>query len=178
MSSMGQIFQVSKRETGFAVLGPHRLKEFSLIGTASEGKFTVYDTDTAPVAGTYSQSGTTVTVTDTDHGLATGDVVGICFGTGTGGTATSGNYSITVTTANAFTITMLNSDTITGTPGCNYVANSGANQETPKRWLLCKGVAAGDSFANAFTVPNSGMVTKLGTYFLMSNLLEADMFYE
>ena len=118
MNSLSQVFQVSKRESGFAVLGPHRLKEFSFIGTASEGKFTVYDTDTAPVAGTYAQSGTTVTVTDTDHGLATGDVVGICFATGTGGTACSGNYSITVVDANTFTITMLNSDTITNDPAC------------------------------------------------------------
>ena len=62
MNSLSQVFQVSKRESGFAVLGPHRLKEFSIIGTASEGKLTVYDTDTAPVAGTYAQSGTTVTV--------------------------------------------------------------------------------------------------------------------
>lgn len=178
MDSLAQVFQVSKRETGFAVLGPRRLKEFSLIGTASEGKFTVYDTDTAPVAGTYAQSGTTVTVTDTDHGLSTGDVVGICFAVGTGGTATSGNYSITVVNANTFTITMLNSDTITGDPACNYVANSGPNQPTPKRWLMCKGVAAGDTFANTFKVPNSGFSAKLGVYFLMSNLLEADMFYE
>jgi hypothetical protein len=178
VSSVSQVFQVSKRESGFAILGPHRLKEFSLIGTASEGKFTVYDTDTAPVAGTYAQSGTTVTVTDADHGLTTGDVVGICFATGTGGTATSGNYPITVTGANTFTITMLNSDTITGTPACNYVANSGANQKNPKRWLMCKGVAAGDSFANAFSVPGNGFSTKLGAYFLMSNLLEADVFYE
>ena len=178
MNSLSQIFQVSKRESGFAVLGPHRLKEFSIIGTASEGKLTVYDTDTAPVAGTYAQSGTTVTVTDVGHGLATGDVVGICFASGTGGTATSGNYSITVVDADTFTITMLNSDTITDTPACNYVANSGANQTNPKRWLMCKGVAAGDSFANVFTVPNSGFVTKRGVYFLMSNLLEADMFYE
>ena len=178
MSSLSQIFQVSKRESGFAVLGPHRLKEFSLIGTASEGKFTAFDTDTAPLAGTYAQAGTTVTITDNDHGLATGDVIGVCFGTGTGGTACSGNYSITVTGANTFTVTMLNSDTITAGAACNYVANSGANQTTPKRWLLCKGVAAGDSFANTFTVPESGMLTRLGTYFLMSNLLEADMFYE
>jgi len=121
VNSLSQVFQVSKRESGFVVLGPHRLKEFSIIGTASEGKLTVYDTDTAPVAGTYAQSGTTVTVTKTDHGLSTGDVVGICFATGTGGTATSGNYPITVTASNTFTITMLNSDTITNTPACNYV---------------------------------------------------------
>ena len=178
MNSLSQVFQVSRRESGFAVLGPHRLKEFSIVGTANEGKLTVYDTDTAPVAGTYAQTGTVVTVTDTSHGLSTDDVVGICFASGTGGTATSGNYPITVVDANTFTITMLNSVTITGTPACNYVANSGPNQAKPKRWLMCKGVAAADSFANTFTVPNSGFVTKRGVYFLMSNLLEADMFYE
>lgn len=178
MGSLSQIFQVSRRESGFAVLGPHRLKTFSIIGTANEGKLTVFDTDAAPVSGTYGQSGTTVTVTDVDHGLSTGDVVGICFGTGTGGTATSGNYPITVTSADAFTITMLNSDTITNDPACNYVANSGAKQRTPKRWVMCKGVAANDSFANVFDVPNDGFITQLGTYFVISNLLEVDMFYE
>lgn len=178
MDSLSQIFQVSKRESGFAVLGPHRLKEFSIIGTASAGKLTVFDTDTAPVAGTYAQSGTTVTVTDTGHGLATGDVIGICFSTGTGGTACSGNYSITVTDANTFTVTMLNSDAITAGAACIYVANSGANQATPKRWLMCKGTAAGDSYANNFPIPNSGFRTNLGTYFNMSNLLETDVFYE
>ena len=178
MNSLSQVFQVSKRESGFAVLGPHRLKEFSIVGTASEGKLTVFDTNTAPVSGTYGQSGTTVTVADTGHGLSTGDVVGICFSTGTGGTACSGNYPITVTTADAFTVTMLNSDTITNDPACVYVANSGSNQAKPKRWLMCKGVAANDSFANVFTVPNSGFVTTLGVYFVMTNLLEADMFYE
>ncbi len=178
MSGLSQIYQAGRRESGFAVLGVHRLKEFSIVGTASEGKLTVYDTDTAPVSGTYGQSGTTVTVTDTAHGLSTGDVVGICFEAGTGGTATSGNYSITVTGADTFTITMLNSDTITNTPACHYVANSGPNQENPKRWLMCKVVAAGDSFANTFQIPNEGFVTRRGTYFLMSNLLEADVFYE
>lgn len=178
MDSLSQIYQVSKRESGFAVLGRHRLKEFSLIGTASEGKLTVYDTDTAPIAGTYGQSGTTVTVTDNGHGLATGDMVGICFETGTGGTATSGNYEITVTDANNFTVTMLNSDTITNDPACNYVAYTPGPNVTPKRWLLCKGISANDTFANVFQVPNSGFVSRLGAYFLMSNLLEADMFYE
>ena len=178
MNSLSQIYQVSKRESGFAVLGNHRLKEFSLVGTASAGKLTVFDTDTAPVSGTYGQSGTTVTVTDNGHGLATGDMVGICFDTGTGGTAVSGNYEITVTGVNTFTITMLNSDTITNDPACTYVANSGSGDPTPKRWLMCKGIAAADTFANVFQVPNSGFITRLGTYFVMSNLLEADMFYE
>ena len=115
---------------------------------------------------------------DTGHGLSTGDVVGIDFSTGTGGTACSGNYSITVTTADAFTVTMLNSDTITGSPACVYVANDGPSQKKPKRWLMSKGVAENDAFANVFNIPNSGFVTTLGVYFVMTNLLEADMFYE
>lgn len=178
MNSLSQVFQVSKRESGFVVLGPHRLKEFSIVGTASEGKLTVFDTDTAPESGTYGQTGFTVTVTDTGHGLSTGDVVGICFGTGTGGTATSGNYLIIVTSVNAFTVTMLNSDEITADPTCIYVANKGSNQPKPKRWLMCKGVAANDSFANVFGIPNSGFITTLGVYFFMTNLLEADVFFE
>lgn len=178
MNSLSQVFQASRRESGFVVLGAHRLKEFSIIGTATAGKLTIFDTDTAPISGTYGQSGTTVTVTDVDHGLSTGDMVGLCFGNGTGGTATSGNYEITVTGADTFTVTMLNSDTITDDPDCVYVANSGSNQPTPKRWLMCKGVAAGDSFANVFTIPNNGFISKLGVYFVMTNLQEADMFYE
>jgi hypothetical protein len=149
-----------------------------MVGTASASKLTVYDTDTAPVAGTYGQSGTTVTVTDVGHGLATGDIVGICFDTGTGGTAQSGNYEITVADADTFTVTMLNSDTITNDPACNYVSYTPGSGVTPKRWVMCKSLAANDTFANVFQVPNSGFVTKLGAYFLMSNLFEVDMFYE
>lgn len=178
MNSLSQVQQVTRRESGFALLGVHRLKLISFVGTATAGKLTVFDTDTAPVSGTYAQTGTTVTVTDAGHGLSTGDVVGICFETGTGGTATSGNYPITVTGADTFTITMLNSDTITGTPACLYVANSGSKQPIPKRWLMCKNVSASDIFSNYIEIPNSGFLTKRGTYFNMTNLSEAEAFYE
>jgi len=43
---------------------------------------------------------------------------------------------------------------------------------------MCKGVAANDSFANVFSIPNEGFIVRRGVYFLMSNLLEADVFYE
>jgi hypothetical protein len=159
-------------------LGLTDLKSSQSLAPPVKESLAVFDTNTAPVSGTYGQSGTTVTVADTGHGLSTGDVVGIDFSTGTGGTACSGNYSITVTTADAFTVTMLNSDTITGSPACVYVANDGPSQKKPKRWLMSKSVAANDAFANVFSVPNSGFVTTLGVYFVMTNLLEADMFYE
>ena len=178
MKSLSQIFQGHRHESGFVALGRHRLKEFSIIGTASAGIFVCFDTDTAPETGTYAQSGTTVTVTDTAHGLSTGDVIGINFAVGTGGTAQPGNYEITVTTANAFTVTMLNSDTITGTPACQYVANSGNNQANPKRWLMSKHTSAADTFANVFQIPNNGFLVRNGIYFLMTNLTEADVFYE
>ena len=178
MQSLSQINQGHRHESGFVVLGRRRLKEFSVIGTASAGIIDVFDTDTAPEAGTYAQSGTTVTVTDTGHGLATGDIVGIAFETGTGGTAQPGNYEITVTTANAFTVTMLNSDTISGTPACRYVATTPGPNVTPKRWLMSKRTAAADTFANVFQIPNSGFVTTYGVYFHMANLDEADVFYE
>lgn len=178
MQSLSQIQQGHRHESGFVVLGRRRLKEFCLVGTASAGLLDVFDTDTAPESGTYAQSGTTVTVTDNGHGLSTGDIVGISFSTGTGGTAQPGNYEITVTGVNTFTVTMLNSDTITGTPACRYVATTPAANVTPKRWLMSKHTSAADTYANVFQIPNEGFICTYGAYFHMANLLEADVFYE
>lgn len=177
-STIAQIFQGHRHESGFVVLGRHRLKEVSLVGTASAGILDIFDTDTAPESGTYAQSGTTITVTDADHGLSTGDVVGISFSIGTGGTGQSGNYEITVTSSSAFTVTMLNSATITGDPACRYVASTPSPNTFPRRWLMSKHTSAGDTFANTFGIPNQGFIATKGIYFFMSNLLEADIFYE
>ena len=57
----------------------------------------------SPVSATYSRTLTTVTVTKTAHGLTMGNRVSIKF---TSGTATSGTYSVTVLTADTFTITV------------------------------------------------------------------------
>jgi hypothetical protein len=54
------------------------------------------------LSGTYSQTGTTVTVTATAHGLITGNVVYLDI---TSGTAVDGSYSVTVTGVNTFTVT-------------------------------------------------------------------------
>ncbi len=176
--SISQIFQGHRHESGFVAMGRHRIKEVSLVGTASAGLLDVFDTDVAPESGTYAQSGTTVTVTDTGHGLSTGDVVGISFSTGTGGASQPGNYEITVTTANAFTVTMLNSDTITGTPACRYVATTPQKGGTNRRWLMSKHTSASDTYANTFSIPNQGFIVTKGIYLHMANLLEADVFYE
>ena len=51
--------------------------------------------------GTYSQSGTTITVTINGHGLSTGASVTLNF---TSGTATDGTFTVTGTTTNTFTV--------------------------------------------------------------------------
>jgi len=176
--SISQVFQGHRHQSGFVAMGRHRIKEVSLVGTATAGLLDIFDTDAAPESGTYAQSGTTVTVTDTGHGLSTGDIVGISFSQGTGGTAQPGNYEITVTTANAFTVTMLNSNTITGTPACRYVATTPQRSDTNRRWLMSKHTAASDTFANTFSIPNQGFIVTKGIYLHMANLLEADVFFE
>ena len=61
------------------------------------------------VAGTYTRSGTTITVTKTAHGLTVDDSIHLVF---TSGGATSNTYTVkTVANANTFTVT----DTATGT---------------------------------------------------------------
>jgi len=62
--------------------------------------------------GTYSQTGTTMTVTLTAHGLVTGDRVWLSCTTGDGN---SDLYSVTVTDANTFTVTSVTSGSATGT---------------------------------------------------------------
>jgi hypothetical protein len=54
------------------------------------------------LTGTYSQTGTTVTVTITGHGYITGSIAYLDF---TSGTAVDGAYTVTVTDANTFTVT-------------------------------------------------------------------------
>lgn len=70
----------------------------------------------ADIAGTFSRSGTTVTVTITSHGLIVGNLVFIDFGAGTGTVAPDGMYVVaTVTDANNFTVTSAASASGTGT---------------------------------------------------------------
>ena len=63
------------------------------------------------ITGTYSQSGTTVTVTITGHGLATGALVSLDF---TSGTAVDGTFTATVTDADTFTVVADASATTSG----------------------------------------------------------------
>ena len=79
--------------------------------------------------GTYSQSGTTVTITITNHGLAIGDVVTIDYTTGS---ATDGDFSIaTAADQNTFTVTAASSATNSGNVS---VTLSGAGKYVCQSW--------------------------------------------
>ena len=153
--------------SGFVVLGRNRLKAVSMVGTATAGTLDIFDTTTAPVAATYARSGTTITVTKTAHGLATGDVVGLAFATASGTSGTNGNYVITVTSSSVFTVTDINSGTIAALTVATYAS----------LWVASYDSGAGDLFGNFALIPGEGVLIKNGIYLNMSNITSANVYY-
>ena len=153
--------------SGFLTKFGTRVKGISIKGTASAGQFDLFDTTTAPVAATYGRTSATITVTSNGHGLKVGDKVGIAFEAGTGGTATSGNYVVATATTNTFTVTDINSGSITAGAVCNY---AGA-------WLVSFRLTAGDTFANYWLIPGEGILARDGLYAKMTNLTSSSIFY-
>ena len=160
--------QAHLNASGFMVINRTRVRGISFNGTATAGYVSLFDTTTAPITtATYGRSGTTITITQSAHGLATGDMIGIDFAAGTGGTATNGNYIVTVTNSSTFTVTDINSGTITGSPAMVYAS----------RWLLSYDVAASDSFNNSPFIPGEGVVAVNGVYAQMSNVVACNIYY-
>jgi len=153
--------------SGFVVLGRNRLKAVSMVGTATAGTLDIFDTTTAPVAATYERAATLITVTKSAHGLVTGDVVGLTFATASGTSGTNGNYSITRTGANTFTVT----DIISGTIVAGTVAAYAS------LWLASYDTGASDLFGNFALIPGEGILAINGIYLSMSNLLSANIYY-
>ena len=169
---MGMQYDVKQAHlNGSGIMVPFRtrIKGISFTGSATAGQLSIFDTVTAPVTtATYGRSGTTVTITQSAHGLTTGQVIGIDFAAGTGGTATNGNYTVTVTNSSTFTVTDINSGTITASPTLVYSTG---------KWLLSYDVAAGDSYNNAPFIPGEGVIAYVGVYAYISNLTAANIHY-
>ena len=169
---MGMQYDVKQghlNQSGFLVLGRNRVKGISFVGTATAGQVTLFDTTTAPVTtATYGRSGTTVTVTQASHGLTTGQVIGIEFSAGTGGAATNGNYAVTVTSSSVFTLTDINTGTITASPSAAF---------TTGKWLMSYDVSATDIFNNSPLIPGEGVVAVNGIYAYMVNLTAVNIYY-
>jgi len=171
---MGMQYDVKQghlNQSGFFVLGRNRVKGISFFGSGSDATLVLFDTTTAPVTAsvTYARSGTTVTVTKVAHGLVTGDVVGIHFDSNTSQSATDGNYTITRTGADTFTLTDVNTGTITST-AASYVSGGG-------RWLMTYEIDATDTFSNAPFIPGEGVLAVNGIYALMTNIDSTQIFY-
>jgi hypothetical protein len=168
MGMQTDVKQAHINTSGFLVLGRNRVRAISFTGSATAGYVSLFDTATAPVTtATYGRSGTTITVTSTAHGLSTGNTIGVDFAAGTGGTATNGNYIVTVTNANTFTVTDINSGSIT----------AGAAMVYASRWLLTYDVAASDTYNNAPFIPAEGVLAYNGVYAQLSNVIACNIYY-
>ena len=170
MTMQYDVKQAHLDESGFMVLYPTRVKAVSYTGGGVAGFVTFFDTTNVPVSAgvTYGRSGTTVTVTKTAHGLSTGDVIGIHFAGGTGGTATDGTYTITRTGADTFTLTDINTGTITATPAAVYAVG---------KWLITYQATAEDYFFNGFLIPGEGVRALNGVYAYFTGLNSTTMYY-
>lgn len=169
MSMQYDVKQAHLNSSGYLVTYPVRVKGLSYTGTATAGYVVLFDTSTAPVSSsvTYARSGTTVTVSKTAHGLTTGTVIGIHFLSNSGVSATDGTYSITRVDANSFTLTDINTGTITSTAAVYAVG----------KWLMTYEPTATDIFANVPLVPGEGVRVETGVYAEMSNVDSVQIFY-
>jgi hypothetical protein len=171
MTMQYDVRQAHINQSGLLVPYSTRVKAVAFVGTATAGQFVLFDTTTAPVSAsvTYARSGNTITVSKTAHGLLAGDKIGIDFDSGSGGAATPGNYIVATASANSFTITDINSGTITGTPAAVYSTGG---------WLMTFDVAAADIYNNgSSTMPGEGLFARNGVYAYMVNMAAVSVFY-
>jgi len=171
MTMQYDVKQAHINQSGLLVTQRTRVKAVAFVGSTSAGQFVLFDTVTAPVSSSvsYGRSGTTVTVTKTAHGLLAGQTIGIDFDSGSGGSATPGNYTIVTAAANTFTITDINSGTITGSPAAVYSTGN---------WLMTFDVAANDIYNNGSSnIPGEGLLAQNGVYAYMVNITAVSVFY-
>ena len=161
--------QAHLNSSGYFVNYPVRVKGVSFAGAATAGYITLFDTSSTPVSSsvTYAQTANIVTVTKTAHGLSTGDVIGIHFLSNSGVSATDGTYSITRTGADTFTLTDINSRSITSTAAVYAVG----------KWLLTYETVATDIFTNVPFIPGEGIRAETGVYAFMVNMDAAQIIY-
>jgi hypothetical protein len=156
---------------GFAYVGRTRVKGLAVTTSASGGQINIWDSLTAPVSATYAQSATTtVTITKVAHGLVTGQKVGISFNVASGVSATNGNYVITRLTADTFSITDINSNTVAGGTVCTYVANDVGSNST--QWHMTIDMAGVAATTN-IVIPGEGLLIENAIYLSMASSVTA-----
>jgi hypothetical protein len=94
-------------------------------------------------------------------------VRGFAFATASGSSATNGNYTITKTDANTFTLTDINSGTIAASTALAYST----------LWINSYDIGAGDLFGNFALIPGEGILVQNGIYMIMTNITSANIYY-
>lgn len=167
MTMQTDVLSAHLNVSGQMVVGRVRLKGLISMGTATAGTINFWDATKAPVSATYGRSGTTVTVTRVGHGLSTGDTVGLTFGAdGSSRAATNGNYVVTRLTADTYTVTDINSGTVT--PG------TAAGENT--RWLASFDTNTASDVVTLL-IPGEGILARNGIYGQMTNQTSLTVFY-
>jgi hypothetical protein len=139
-----------------------RLKGAIVSANTSAATRNVVFANNTTQAGTYGRSTNTVTCTITAHGLTTGDRVWLTFAAGTGGTATTNIYAVTVTDSNVFTVT---DSAITGSPAVTMYAD-----------ILMEADAYNPT-AYSILVPGEGILARNGIYVGLVSSVTATVFY-
>ncbi len=108
------------------------------------------------IPGTYARSGSLVTVTMKNHQIRNGLWMDLVFNAGTGGTATSGKYRVTVVDNDTFTLTDSASGTITGgtmfrKPGFTFAGTYSQAGTTVTVTVPNHGLAVNDQVDLAFS---------------------------
>lgn len=129
------------------------------MGTGTAGGVVFFDSAVAPVSVTYGRSGNTITVSHTAHGFKVGQNVGLDFSAGTGGTATDGNYKIQTVATDSYTITDINSGSIT----------AGAAATEAAGWLAAFDTSTAIQPFQVL-VPGEGIVAHNGIYAVCTNI--------
>ena len=159
-------------QSGFLVPAKTRLKQITYCGNAGQaGNVCFFDTTAAAVSAVYQRSGTTVTVTKTAHGLATGAIVGIGFVSAGAVSATDGNYTITVTGVDTFTLVDPNTGTVAGGTTCYYVSGNGS------RWMTSFNTLTGATSSQQIPIPGEGMLARNGIYVSILYITFVTVFY-
>lgn len=113
---------------------PVRMYTFNTQGTITP--FTGFS-----LTGTYSQSGTTITVNVANHGYEPGESVGLIFTTGS---SVSGVFAVVTSSSNSFTVISANS---VNTSGNVTISVSHSKYEDQKKWNDTKLVGSFESIA-------------------------------
>jgi hypothetical protein len=167
MTMQTDVLSAHLNVSGQMVVGRTRLKGIISTGTATAGTINFWDATTAPLSATYGRSGTTVTVTRVGHGLSTGDTVGLTFGLdGSSRGATNGNYVVTRLTADTYTITDINSGTVS--------AGTTAGENT--RWLASYDTNTASDVVTLL-IPGQGILARNGIYAALGNQTSLTVFY-